>query len=175
MQECSQVGRMLLEEPRQSNQVRDFRLPHSVGDQSRRDIDAIEYVADVVQHAGGDLRHASPVRRVHQHLMGFLQVMLRSQSLGNFSTEILIRKRQFGRALLDLDFEIIVCSLNGSFTLLNLLQHGVKLVVQHAQLVVRALVDTDSVISIGGNRLGRRGQFQDWAWRSSVESRRQQD
>ena len=53
---------VLRQEFRQARDARCARLPDPLRDQVRRDVDAVEDVADVVQHVGGDLGHAGGAR-----------------------------------------------------------------------------------------------------------------
>ena len=53
---------LLLEQRRDLAQPRRLRLLEALGDAARRDVDAVEDVADVVQHVGRDLGHARLAR-----------------------------------------------------------------------------------------------------------------
>ncbi len=93
-EETGQIVRVFLERVRDIREMRDPRFAQAVGNQHRGNVHAVEDVADVVQHAGGDFRHARLPRNLDQvgmHLGQFL--------LGQFALSDVLRRAEHPRHL----------------------------------------------------------------------------
>src|ERR1019366_8256122 len=78
-----QVMRLFLEQQYDSGETGGPELLHALNDQSGGDVDAVEHVADVMEHVGGNFRHAAPAGSFQQLLVNVLQFGLRSFALGD--------------------------------------------------------------------------------------------
>jgi len=58
VRKAARVLLVLLQQRRDAGEMRDLRFPQAIRDEHRGDVHAVEHVADIVQHAGRDLRHA---------------------------------------------------------------------------------------------------------------------
>ncbi len=101
---------MLAQERSDPFQSGALRFPDALGDHARRNVDAVEHVADVVQDVRGDLGHARLPRGDQQLLVHALELLFGQSPLGDVfdhreSTEWLagvadqaLRARQHGAA-----------------------------------------------------------------------------
>ena len=76
-EEIAEIGLVLLHEGHGAAEIDELRMPHLVADERVGNIHAVEHVADVVQHAGGDLGHAGLARRIHELLVHLGQFVFR--------------------------------------------------------------------------------------------------
>ena len=74
---------MVVQQLARFHEVGYFRFPDLVHHESGRDIDAVQHVADVVQHAGGDLRLAGLARGGDQSAIKGFAFRLRMLALGD--------------------------------------------------------------------------------------------
>jgi len=94
------VGGVRLEQGGDVAQVAEAGVGELLVEDGGGDVDAVEDVADVVQHAGGDLGHAGGAGKVHERLLGLGQL-----GHGLFlGLDLLL---QLAGSLLDADFESV--------------------------------------------------------------------
>ena len=114
-----------------------------VGEKLGGDVDAVEGVADVVEHAGGDLGHAGRVGKP-EHVAGVLPKGV----LG-------------GLAFLDLLVEGDELAGEGFVATADLHEHGVEGFGERGDLGGAAGDGADGIVSPGGDVLGGAGEFDD--------------
>ena len=68
-----QIPLVLPQQRRRPGHARRLGVAHLLGHQGAGDVDAVEHVAHVVQHAGGHLRHARQARGLQQPAVGLRQ------------------------------------------------------------------------------------------------------
>ena len=86
--ERGQVVCVLLDQLYGAGQIADFRLPQAVRCQRGRNVDAIEHVADVVEHAGGDFGHSGTSGRSHELLLRCGQFMFGPQAIRDLALQL---------------------------------------------------------------------------------------
>ena len=79
--ELSDLRTLLEQQSGQARNARRLRLPQALGHETRRDIDAVQDIADVVQHIGGDFGHSRLARGRHQLLVRALELHILSLAL----------------------------------------------------------------------------------------------
>ena len=82
-EEAREIARMLAEERGNPGEPRALRFLDALGDQARRDVDAVEHIADVVQHVGGHFGHARLPRGDQQLLVHVLELLFGEAPLGD--------------------------------------------------------------------------------------------
>ena len=81
--ECAEVVRMLLHQRGYLAETRGLRRLDLVGHHGRGYVDAVQHVADVVQHVGGDFGHAREPRGVAELLLQLVLTFVGLDSLGD--------------------------------------------------------------------------------------------
>ena len=82
-EEGAEIVLVLREQRRGLAEPVHLRCAQSIQRERRRDVHAVEDVADIVQHPGRDLRHAGPARRVAQLPVQFREPRLGGLGLGD--------------------------------------------------------------------------------------------
>src|SRR5262249_39092568 len=80
-QELGQLGLMLRQEGRQPGDTWRLRLMDLLFNRRSQQIGAVQHVADIMQHAGGDLSHARKPRTHEQLAVDSLEVGLNALAL----------------------------------------------------------------------------------------------
>ena len=129
-----------------------LRFAERFGDQPGGNIDAVEHVADVVQHAGRDLCHARATRRFEQLPVEFPEFRLGALALGDLVTQLAHLIGQFLPRPME-------CAGLG----LDLVEHVIKRVGKTSDLVILEFLRADRVVVSLADQARGFGQFQDRA------------